>query len=211
MKSIAMIGLAAILATATIGHSHAQDTSKKDEKAPAKSDAEMMAAMTELAQPGEQHKVLARTVGTWTYKSKWWSSPQAPPIESSGTHSTKSVMDGRYVISEFNGKMSVPGPDGKPVEVPFKGMGTDGYDNAKKKYVSSWIDNFGTGIMMLEGTYDPGTKSVIYTGEEEPLPGMKIKIREVVKAIDDDHISIDFYEERGGTEVKTMEITSTRS
>jgi hypothetical protein len=107
--------------------------------------------------------------------------------------------------------MSVPGPDGKPVEVPFKGMGTDGYDNAKKKYVSSWIDNFGTGIMMLEGTYDPGTKSVIYTGEEEPLPGMKIKIREVVKAIDDDHISIDFYEERGGTEVKTMEITSTRS
>jgi hypothetical protein len=212
MKNGTMIGLAALLAAATIGHSHAQDTSKKDEKAPAgKSEAQMTAAMMELAQPGENHKLLQRMVGTWTYKAKWWSGAQAAPMEWSGTTSTKSVMDGRYFISDYTGKMSVPGPDGKAVEVPFKGMGIDGYDNAKKKFVTSWIDNFGTGIMMMEGTYDSATKTATYTGEEEPLPGMKIKIRQTIKAIDDDHVSIEFYEERGGTEVKTMEITSTRS
>jgi hypothetical protein len=206
-----MAGLAAILAAATIGNLYAQDTSKKDEKSPGKNEADMSAAMMELAQPGENHKLLERTVGLWTYKAKWWMSPQAPPLEAGGTCATKSVMDGRYFISEVNGKMSMPGPDGKPAEMLFKGMGTDGYDNAKKKYVASWIDNFGTGIMMMEGTYDPTAKAVTYTGEEEPMPGMKIKVRQVVKVMDNDHRSIEFYEDRGGTEVKTMEITYTRS
>ena len=65
--------------------------------------------------------------------------------------------------------------------------------------------------MMMEGTYDPTAKAVTYTGEEEPMPGMKIKVRQVVKVMDNDHRSIEFYEDRGGTEVKTMEITYTRS
>ncbi|MGO8698243.1 MAG: DUF1579 domain-containing protein [Limisphaerales bacterium] len=211
MKPSTLAGLATILTAVTIGQLYAQDTSKKDEKASGKSEAEMTAAMMELAQPGENHKLLERTVGIWTYKAKWWTSPQAAPMEFGGTCSTKSVMDGRYFISEVNGKMSVPGPDGKPAEMQFKGMGTDGYDNAKKKYVASWIDNFGTGIMMMEGTYDPATKAVTYRGEEEPLPGMKIKVRQIVKTTDDDHRSIEFFEDRSGTEVKTMEITYTRS
>jgi hypothetical protein len=192
----------------------AQDSAapKPDEKpAGGPPDAQMMATMMEMAKPGENHKVLEKEVGSWTYKVKWWMSPQAPPMESSGTCSSKSVMDGRYIISEHTGKMSTPGPDGKMMDSEFLGIGTEGYDNAKKKYVASWIDNMGTGIMAMEGTYDPATKTMTYIGEEEPMPGMKVKMRETIKTIDKDHHLMEFFEVRGDAEVKVMEIAYMRT
>ena len=205
--------LTAVLVSITIClPSLAQDksASKKDDKQP--SEAEMMAMMTELAQPGENHKLLADGVGTWTYTVKFWMNPEpnAPPAESSGVAVTKKVMGGRYFISEHTGKMQIPGPDGKMMDMEFKGISTEGYDNVKKKFVSSWIDNMGTGIMNSEGTYDAATRTFTYHAEYEPMPGMKTKIREVIKITDKDHHTFEFYEDRGGTEVKTMEIKYTR-
>jgi hypothetical protein len=89
-------------------------------------------------------------------------------------------------------------------------MSVEGYDNVKKKFVSSWIDNMGTGIIFSEGTYDAATKTFTYHAEEEMMPGMKTKVREVIKITDNDHHLFEWYEDRGGTEVKTMEIHYTR-
>jgi hypothetical protein len=180
----------------------------KDEKQP--DQGEMMATMMKLAQPGESHKLLVNHVGTWTYKVKWWMSPEAPPSESTGTTVSRQVMGGRYVITDHTGKMQTPGPDGKVMNMEFKGMAIEGYDNVKKKFVSSWIDNMGTGIMNSEGTYDAGTKSFTYTADYEPMPGMKTRMRQVIKIADKDHHSMDFFEDRGGKEVKTMEINYSR-
>ena len=122
----------------------------------------------------------------------------------------RSVFDGRYLITEHTGKMQMPGADGKMADMEFKGMATEGYDNAKKKFVSSWIDNMGTGVMHMEGTYDSGTKTLTYSGEYEMMPGMKTKVRETIKFTDKNHRTFEFYEDRGGKEVKTMEINYTR-
>jgi uncharacterized protein DUF1579 len=187
---------------------------KKDEAAKGgdkkPSDAEMMAMMMEMAKPGEQHKRMQERVGSWSYVTKYWMSPEAPPNESTGSAVIRSVMDGRYFISEHSGKMQMPGPDGKMMDMEFKGMGIEGYDNAKKKIVSSWIDNMGTGIMSSEGTYDSATKTVTAYAEYEMAPGMKTKMRMVSKTIDKDHNTLEFFEDRGGKEVKTMEISYTR-
>jgi hypothetical protein len=90
-------------------------------------------------------------------------------------------------------------------------MGTDGYDNVKKKFVSTWIDNMGTGIIMMEGTYDPASKTLTYLGEEQPVPGMKVPMRQTIKYTDKDHHVLEFFENHGGPEVKIMEISYTRS
>lgn len=174
------------------------------------SEAEMMAMMTEMAKPGENHKLMADMVGEWSYVSKWWMSPEGPPSSSSGVSVTKSVMGGRYFISEHTGKMQFPGPDGKPAEMEFKGMSTEGFDNSKKKFVSSWIDNMGTGILNSEGTFDADTKTLTYTAEYEPMPGMKTTMRQVIKLADKDHRTMELYEVRGGKEVKVMEIVYNR-
>jgi len=178
---------------------------------PAKPDeAGMMAMMMELAKPGENHKRIQEVAGTWSYQTKWWMNPESPPNESSGTMVARSVMDGRYLISDHTGKIQMPGPDGKMADAEFKGMAVEGYDNAKKKYVASWIDNMGTGIMNLEGTYDPATKALTYLAEYEAMPGMKTKFREVVTKIDENHRKMEFFEDRGGKEVKTMQIDYAR-
>ena len=174
-------------------------------------DAQMAAAMTQMSQPNENHKVLAEEVGSWNYKVKWWMSPDAPPLEATGTSVTKSVMEGRYFISESTGKMSMSGPDGKMVESKYEGMGTEGYDNAKTKYVASWIDNMGTGIMSMEGAYDPATKTLTYEGDEQMMPGVKVKVRQKVKALDKDHRMMEFFQVQGDKEVRLMEITYSRA
>lgn len=186
----------------------ADDKKEKSDKQPG--EAEMMAMMMEMAKPGENHKMLQDGVGTWSYVAKWWMSPDAPPSESKGTSVGRSAMDGHYVITDHTGKMQMPGPDGKMMDMDFKGMAIEGYDNAKKKFVSTWIDNMGTGIMSMEGTYDSATKTLTYTGEYEMMPGTKTKMRQTIKYTDKDHRLYEFYEDRGGKEVKTMELTYTR-
>ena len=173
-------------------------------------EAEMMAKMMELSKLNENHKLLRDLAGTWSYTVTMWMTPGAPPTKSSGTSVTKPIMDGRFFVTDVTGQMKMPGPDGKMKDVTFKGTGMDGYDNVKKKFVGSWGDNMGTGIMLSEGDYDPATKTFTYASEYEAIPGMKTKIRETVKIADKDHHTFEWYENRGGQEVKTMEINYTR-
>ncbi len=170
----------------------------------------MMKQMMELSKLNENHKLLADLAGTWDYTVKMWMAPEMPPSESKGTAVRKAVMDGRYFTLDVSGKIQMPGPDGKMKDFNFKGMGLEGYDNAKKKFVSTWSDNMITGIMMSEGTYDSATKTFTYTGETEMMPGMKSKVRETVKVTDKDHHTFEYFEDRGGKDVKTMEINYTR-
>jgi hypothetical protein len=181
-----------------------------DKKEKAASDQPSEAEMMEMAKIGENHKMLQAGAGTWTYSGKMWMNPEAPAVEFSGTSVSRSVFDDRYLITEHTSKMQMPGADGKTQDMDFKGMATEGYDNAKKKFVSTWIDSMGTGIMHMEGTYDSGTKTLTYTGEYEMMPGKKTKVRETVKITDKDHRKFEFYENRGGKEVKTVEINYTR-
>ena len=171
---------------------------------------EMMKQMMELARLNENHKLLADLDGSWNYTVTMWMSPNAPPMKSTGTAVRKSVMGGRYFTMDVTGKMKMPGEGGKMKDFEFRGMGTEGYDNAKKKFVGTWIDNMGTGIMTSEGDYDPASKTFTYTSEMEPIPGMKTKIREVMKVTDKNHMTFEWYENRGGQEAKTMEINYTR-
>jgi hypothetical protein len=174
---------------------------------------EMMKQMMELSKLNENHKLLTDLDGNWTYTIKFWMNPDpnAKPDESKGTAVRKSMMDGRYVVMDVTGKMEMPGPDGKKKEMTFKGHAIEGYDNVKKKFVGSWIDNMGTGIQFSEGTYDPATKTFTYTSEMEPAPGMKSQVREVLKVADNNHMMLEWYENQGGQEKKTMEINYTRA
>jgi len=174
---------------------------------------EMMKQMIELSKLNENHKLLASMDGNWNYTIKFWMNPDpnAPPQQSKGNATRKSIMGGRYSVMDVSGKMEMRGEDGKMKDMQFKGMGVEGYDNVKKKFVGTWVDNMGTGMMMSEGDYDPANKTFTYTGEMEPVPGMKKQVREVLKIADNNHMMLELYENQGGGERKTMEINYTRS
>jgi Protein of unknown function (DUF1579) len=174
---------------------------------------EMMKQMMEMSKLNENHKLLADMNGSWNYAIKMWMNPDpnAPPQQSKGTATRKSVMGGRYFVMDVSGKMQMPGEDGKMKDMQFKGMAVEGYDNIKKKFVSSWIDSMGTGIQFSEGTYDSATKTFTFNMEMEMVPGMKTPVRETIKLTDKDHMMLEWYENRGGQEKKTMEIAYTRA
>jgi hypothetical protein len=173
----------------------------------------MMQQMAEMSKLNENHKLLSSMDGTWDYAIKFWMNPDpnAKPQESKGVAIRKSIMGGRYVTMDVTGKMQMPDEKGKMKDVAFKGMGIEGYDNMKKKFVASWIDNMGTGMEFSEGTYDPATKTLTYTAEVEMMPGMKTPVREVLKIADNKHMNLEWYESHGGVEKKTMEISYTKA
>jgi hypothetical protein len=188
-------------------------TASSPAKPPASSiapSAEEMKQMMEMAKLNENHKLLATTAGTWSYTVKMWMDPNGKPTESTGTAKREAIMDGRYVSGDYTGKFKMPGADGKMQEMNFHGMSMDGYDNVKKKFVSGWVDNMGTGIMTMDGTYDAATKAFTYTGEYEMMPGMKEKVRQIIKMTDATHMTMEYYEDRGQGEAKTMEINYTK-
>src|SRR5262249_2628167 len=109
--------------------------------APPGMDPAMMAKMGAYATPGPEHKMLEGRVGKWTGKGKFWMFPEAPVMESEVTSEFKWMLGNRYLEDTTHGNM---------MGQPFEGHGVTGYDNMKKKYVSTWIDNGGTGIMTME-------------------------------------------------------------
>ncbi len=179
----------------------AQDKTK--EKAAPAMPPEQMEAMMKAMSPGEQHKALARMVGNWTFVNKAWMDPAQPPAESSGTMHAELLMGGRYVEHTWKGDM---------MGMPFEGRGTDGYDNVAKQYVSSWVDNMGTGIMHQTGTCDAGQKTCTFTGDVwDPVSGQKIGMRSVISWLDENSFRNEmFVKDPSGREVKMMEITAKR-
>jgi Protein of unknown function (DUF1579) len=163
-----------------------------------------MKAMMEAATPGEPHKMLASSTGTWNAEVSMWMSPDAPPATSKGTATNKMVMDGRYQISEFKGDM---------MGSPFTGMSTTAYDNVKKKFVSTWIDNWGTGIMQMEGPWDESSKSMTLSGKMiEPSTKRECDMKESFKIVDDNTQLMEMWgpDPKTGKPYKTMEIKFTR-
>lgn len=216
MKTRNLTITAALTAILLAAPGFAQEASPGANASPAANpmeDPAMMAKMMEMAKPNDNHKLLASMDGSWNYTVKMWMNgdPSTPPDVSKGTAIRKTIMDGRYVVMDVKGKMEMPGQDGKPKSFTFLGRGTEGYDNAKQKFIGSWIDNMGTGIMMSEGTYDPSTKTFTYNSESEPVPGMKYKVREELKLESKNQMTMNWFEDHGGKEVKTMEIDYTRA
>ena len=210
-KTVFAIVIGAFAGTLLATPATAQETPPPAKSAPPSNEAEMMAKMMELAQPGESHRLLAQLVGDWDYTVKFSMTPGAELAEAGrGTAVRTAIMGGRYFIMNTSGKMLMPGPDGKVSDTEFKGMSIEGYDNVKQKFFSTWIDSMGTSIVLSEGSYDPASKSFTYLFEMEPVPGMKTKARQVVKIVDADHLQMDWYETHGGQEAKTMEIDYTR-
>lgn len=166
-------------------------------------EAESMAAMMKAAQPGEEHKHLGRMAGDWEYTSKMWMAPGQAPDESKGTMHGEMLMGGRYVQHHWQGIMA---------GMPFEGMGTEGYDNMTKKFVSTWIDNMGTGVMMSSGTCDATGKVCTMTGDmPDPMSGKTLTSKMVVTWTDNDHFKNEmFMKDPSGAETKMMEISASR-
>jgi len=148
--------------------------------------------------PGDMQKALANSEGEWETETTVWMAPNTPPMTSKGTCVNKMIMGGRYLESKHTSTF---------MNMPFEGLGTYAYDNAKKVFITSWIDNMGTGIMHLEGAWDDASQSVTFTGNMvEPTTGKDQQVKEVHKIVDGNNQLMEMYVVTDGKDTKTMEV-----
>ena len=181
------------------------DDGAKKEQAwiPIDSAAAMQAMMTAGAL-GEPHKMLAKSNGTWTADVTYWEGMGAPATKASGTQVTTSILEGHFQQSKFSGNM---------MGMPFEGISTIGYDNTTKQYVSTWIENMSTNMMIMTGAWDNATNSLNLTGKQKnPANGLECTMRETYKIVDDNSHVMEMYgpDPKTGKEYKMMEIKYAR-
>ena len=165
--------------------------------------ATMMKNWQDYMTPGDVHKMMAKWDGTWNGDVTMWMNPGAPEQKSTSTAVNKMVFNGLYQQSTHTGNM---------MGMPFNGMSTVAYDIHKKEFMSTWIDNMGSGIMLLKGPWDEATKTITLKGTMTDA-GTKadIDVRETFQIIDDNTQEMKMYVMMpDGKEFNTMNIKFTR-
>jgi hypothetical protein len=161
--------------------------------------AEDMQACAVAGTPGPMHEWLAKAAGTYQGKVTMKMTPEAPAMESTCTTTITPIFDGRYIQVETHSEF---------MGMPFEGRGVYGYDNVSKKFVSTWIDNCGTG--MVTGTGSVSTDGKVLTLNEKmncPIQKKEIAMREVQTFKDDGSMTVEMYgPDKTGKEFKSMEI-----
>lgn len=179
-----------------------QSTSSSAKSDAPPSDADMNARWMAYATPGAEHQVLQQKVGRWSLAVTMFV-PGAEPMKSTGSSEVKLAMDGRFLMDKT---------EGEAMGQPFQGVGTTGYDNLKKKYVATWIDNMGTGVSYAEGTYDAKAKTFTYKCKmPDVMAGKWIEGRETDTMTDANHWTMRAYQPGpDGKEYMSMQIDYTR-
>ncbi|HVZ94964.1 MAG TPA: DUF1579 domain-containing protein [Phycisphaerales bacterium] len=173
---------------------------------------EMQAMMDKWAAymtPGDAHMKMMKHVGKWSMKTRMRMDPNSDFQEcTGGTSEITSIFGGRYLLE----KVSAP-PCGETMPMPFEGMNVIGYDNFQKKYVYTWCDNMGTGLMAGEGTASADGKTITYWAEcPDFMTGKMKKCRSVMNMISDDEFRFEMYDTApDGKEYKGFEGIYTRA
>ncbi len=158
-------------------------------------------AMMAAGALGEHHAHIKKLTGNFDYTMKMWMDPSAPPMEMTGKRSAELLLGGRYLQEKYTGVFN---------EMPFEGVGTLGYDNLGKQYVSTWMDNMSTGIMVSHGQCSKDGWAM--SGESpDPMTGKMVTMRSLTRMPDENTIVMEMWGPGpDGKEFKSMEMTCKR-
>lgn len=202
MKRVTTLALLAIAAM-----TGAQPPTNSDHKAPPTglTEADMQACMA-AATPGPMHERLAKGVGTWKGACKMWMPGATEPVASECTTTISPMMDGRFVRIESSGEMPGMGP--------FQGFGLNGFDNVSQKFVMTWADNMGTGMMNGTGELSEDGKTLTWSCSFNcPITKGPMKCRQIERQTGKDTMTVEMFgpDPKTGRDYKMMQIDYTRS
>ncbi|MEE9553631.1 MAG: DUF1579 family protein [candidate division Zixibacteria bacterium] len=181
---------------------------RAEEKQDSTAQDEIMAKAMELAQPGEEHKLLERLTGEWNAETKMWMSPGADPMILPGKAGLKMILDGRFLYGEYSITSD---------QMKGDGLFVTGFDRRHEKFTYIGFDTWGTYSVSASGTYDEETKSITMYGEDvDPIMGHTQKYNLVFTFNSDDTwkfevIFLDKVHTQGGDQFKMVEVNYIRA
>ncbi len=155
-------------------------------------------ATSQEVTPGPQHKKLAELEGTWNLSIK------SDSGDSKGKSVYKLECGGLWLTSDFQSDFG---------GMKFQGKGMDGYDPAKKKYVSVWVDSLTAAPMFFEGDFDAkGEKLTMTCNSTVPGSTQAAVWRSVTTIVNKDKHTFEMYlKPEGGQEQKMMTVEYVRA
>jgi hypothetical protein len=155
--------------------------------------------------PGKQHEVLGRLTGHWAFQDTKLAFVK-------GTLDRKPIYEGRFYLVEITGgKLPIPIANGQMKETNYQGMQLEGYDNVKKAFVTTSINNhIGSDMEMQLGSWDSVKNTFTYEYTTELLPGATTKNRRIVTITDADHYTEEYFEDKNGNPEKVRGLRYTR-
>jgi hypothetical protein len=151
-----------------------------------------LAAQPPAPKPGPEHELLKKFAGDWDCTVSFQGQ------ESKATAKSRMILGGFWMVEDFKGEF---------FGAPFAGRGTTGYDPAKKKYVSTWIDSMTPTLLLMEGNFDKDHKTFRETGEGGGPDGKKQKMKNVYEFKDDNTIVFTMYMVADGKDQEAFKIT----
>jgi hypothetical protein len=166
---------------------------------------EVTKALEKYGTPGPEHVFLKKFEGKYDVRLRGTFDPAEPMSETMGTCEDKVILGGLFLREEFDGECPF-------THKPLHGVGITGFDNASRKYQSSYINSLGSGIFTSEGTADSAGKILTFHGTRPNLlTGELMKVRSVVRVVDEKtSIYEEFVPGKDGREFKSLEITYTK-
>lgn len=162
------------------------------------------AAAMDNRQVGPMHHLMIQFAGHWRQEMKVWNgNDKKEPIVSMLEYEGQVFAEGKFINAIIRGQFG---------NVPYEAHSTLGFDNAKRMYTKTWIDNLGTSILVLDGTYNEKDNTIDFVGfATDPITRKPIRVHQILKMIDQSNHLLEVYVEmKEGKEVKIMEIKSTR-
>ncbi len=173
--------MAAILATLTTTGAFAQDSPDN---------------------PGPEHAALAKLAGEYTIVMRFHEKPGETAYESKGSAKFTSILDGRFLLEESTGKQF-----GRE----FKAHKIYGYNNAAKRFESTWVYTGSTAIMTLHGSSADGGKTIRWNAAVAKANDAQMNLIVTMKRINEDSFTVELnLKAPDGAGGPTLETTYTR-
>ena len=158
------------------------------------------AAAQDPMQPGPQHALLQKHVGTWDAVVVTHDE-QGKEVRDKGTMVNKKLSD-FHTADQYSGEF---------MGMPFTGNGVNTYCPLRKQFITFWTDSMSPSPLILQGDYDAKTKTMTMTGEMFGMSGKLEPCRTVTVHKDADHIEWSMYGPGpDGKEVQHLRIEYTR-
>jgi len=149
----------------------------------------------DMPQPGDQHKQLLASVGEWQGTLTTFM-PGQPATPAPATQVTEAI-GGFWTQSRFTCDF---------MGMPYLGTGVEGYDESKKKYVGTWVDNMSSYLAIMEGEMDAKGEKLTMRWKAPDMTGAIVPHRAETTHTKDSYTSTFYAGEGEGTKSMVIEM-----